>query len=72
MHQLALNPKTIGYDLKACEYFVARKTCAYSGGHQASSTILDITDTVNGKPFYYEVTGDFNAQFAEKPNNTDK
>lgn len=71
-NNMILNTKTVGYDLKACEYYVGRTTCSYSDGHQASSTILDITDTVNGKYLYYQLTGDTNAVFTEKPNVSSK
>lgn len=60
-----LNPKTFSYDLKASEYYLYKTTEKYSG-KQASSTILDITDSVNGKCFYSATTYDTHAEFSEK------
>ncbi|MBQ8848353.1 MAG: DUF927 domain-containing protein [Candidatus Gastranaerophilales bacterium] len=65
MHSEMLNPKTFSYDLKASEYYLYKTTEKYSG-KQASSTILDITDSVNGKCFYSATTYDTHAEFSEK------
>jgi len=67
-----INAKNIGLDLKACEYFVDRTTVLYSDKHQASSTILDITDTPNGKHYYCFFTGNENVEFKEKSNANSK
>lgn len=61
-----INARNFAYDLKASPYFVGRETKSYRGGKQASSTILDITDSINGKYFYYAVTGAIDVAFSEE------
>lgn len=62
----SINARTFAYDLKASPYFVGRENKSYRGGKQASSTILDITDAMNGKCFYYSVTGALETVFSEE------
>lgn len=66
LYDLIINPKTIGIDFGASEYFIGRGNQSYSNGKQASSTTLDITDSTNGKCFYYLASGVTYAEFAEK------
>ena len=65
-YQLKLNSKTFAYDLKASKYFVVRTNQKYKGG-QANSAILDITDNLSSKYFYYLVTGNREAVFSDEP-----
>ena len=58
-----IDTKTFAQDLNASKYFIKRVNKSYQHKKQASSTILDITDSQNGKSFYYCVTGDTNAEF---------
>ena len=61
-----IDTKTFAQDLNASKYFIKRVNKSYQHKKQASSTILDITDSQNGKSFYYGVTGDTNAEFLNK------
>ena len=65
-----IDTKTFAQDINASKYFIKRVNKSYQHKKQASSTILDITDSQNGKCFYYGVTGDTNAEFLNKlPDN---
>lgn len=70
-YQLCINSKTFAKDLNASKYFVIRTTRKYKH-NQASSTTLDITDSLNGKYFYYLVTQNREAIFSDKPYKIEK
>ena len=70
-YTLKLNDKTFCKDLMASEYFIGRTNKSYKY-KQASSTILDITDSTNGKCFYSAVTQRCDTVFSDIPYKKEK